>query len=70
MGIEGIDAVPGEHALVADSPSDLANAVEQVLTDSALALELSTNGRRLVEEQYSWQSIGESFVKLVEQVSA
>jgi glycosyltransferase involved in cell wall biosynthesis len=68
MGIEGIDAVPGEHALIADSPSDFAKAMEQVLIDPAVALKLSVNGKQLVEEQYSWQNIGENFVNLVERV--
>lgn len=69
MGTEGIDAVPGEHVLTVDTPTDFAAAVEQVLTDSGTAAALSANARRLVEERYSWSAIGESFTELLEQIA-
>jgi glycosyltransferase involved in cell wall biosynthesis len=55
VGLEGIQAEPGEDVLVADSPSDFAACVIRLLNDQALQDQLSTNGRRLVESKYNWQ---------------
>lgn len=54
IGAEGIDVVDGEHLLLADDPVDIADKVEQVLADPALAQRLGDAGRRLAEERYSW----------------
>ena len=57
LGAEGIDVVDGEHLLLADDPQDIADRVEQVLADPALARRLGDAGRRLAEERYSWAVI-------------
>lgn len=54
-GVEGIDAVNGEHLLIADEPADFANAVVRLLNDFRLRESLAYNGRRLVEAKYDWQ---------------
>jgi glycosyltransferase involved in cell wall biosynthesis len=54
VGLEGIQAEPGKDVLVADSPHDFADAVCRVLDDKALQMQLSTNGRLLVESKYDW----------------
>jgi len=64
LGAEGIEAEPGRHLLVADTPDDLAEAVERVTTDDALARGLSTEARKLVEERYSWSIIGRQVSEL------
>ena len=66
-GAEGLDVVDGEHLLVADDPRDFANSVIGLLGDNALRKRLSANARKLVEERYDWQQIGERFVALVEE---
>jgi polysaccharide biosynthesis protein PslH len=58
LGAEGIDAVHGEHLLLADQPQDFAAAVEQVLSDRALAARLGAGARELAEDRYSWNSVG------------
>lgn len=57
IGVEGIDAVPGEHLLVADDPGALAEAVVRVLDDDALAGRLRHASRTLVEAHYGWDAI-------------
>jgi glycosyltransferase involved in cell wall biosynthesis len=58
VGAEGIDVVDGEHVLLADEPQDFADAVERVLADRPLAARLGADARRLVEDRYSWKSVG------------
>jgi glycosyltransferase involved in cell wall biosynthesis len=57
LGCEGIDAVDGQHLLVADQPAEFAHSVLRVLDDPALAARLGRQGRALVEERYSWASV-------------
>jgi glycosyltransferase involved in cell wall biosynthesis len=57
VGLEGIDAIPGEEALVADSPQEFATAVVNLLGDDALQARLAFNGRRLAECCYDWKII-------------
>jgi glycosyltransferase involved in cell wall biosynthesis len=54
-GVEGIDAITGEHLLVADEPAQFADAVVRVLKNPNAGATLARNGRRLVEEKYDWQ---------------
>jgi glycosyltransferase involved in cell wall biosynthesis len=56
-GLEGIDAVNGEHLLVADEPLEFAQAVVQLLGDKPRGQQLGENGRRLIEEKYDWQVV-------------
>ncbi len=57
IGCEGIETRPGENLLIADSPADFAAAVSQVIQNPALGKQLANNGRRWVEEKYSWQTV-------------
>ena len=57
VGLEGINAVPGQDVLVADSETDFANQVIQLLENSTLQGKLSTNGRNLAESKYDWQVV-------------
>jgi glycosyltransferase involved in cell wall biosynthesis len=57
IGLEGIQAEPGRDVLVADDPADFAQSVIDLLQDKMLQDELSTNGRRLVENKYDWQVV-------------
>ena len=55
LGAEGIQGKDGEHFLIADKPEEFAAKVCQVLTDNNLYQKLSENGRKLMEDKYSWQ---------------
>jgi glycosyltransferase involved in cell wall biosynthesis len=57
VGLEGIQALPGEEVLVEDSPADFAAAVIRLLGDPELQAQLAANGRRLAETKYDWQAV-------------
>jgi glycosyltransferase involved in cell wall biosynthesis len=57
VGLEGIDACPGEDVLVEDSPEEFAKSVINLLQDHDLQKKLSANGRGLVEKKYDWQVV-------------
>lgn len=59
VGIEGIAARPGEHALVADDDRAFAEATARVLQDRSLAQRLATAARALVLERYDTAVVGQ-----------
>lgn len=50
----GVDAVPGEHLLVARSPGDYAEKALTLMTDSTARQRLAEAGRARVETHHSW----------------
>jgi polysaccharide biosynthesis protein PslH len=54
VGAEGLPIVHGEHALIADGPRALADAVVSLLRDERRRQALSMAARTLVVEQYDW----------------
>lgn len=58
VGCEGLSAVDGANLLVRDDPDRFAQAVADVLADSALRAALGSAGRRTAEEVYDWERIG------------
>jgi glycosyltransferase involved in cell wall biosynthesis len=58
VGCEGIDAEPGKHLLVADTPSAFAAAVIQLLAEEDMAQSMSKLGRLLVMEKYDEAVVG------------
>jgi polysaccharide biosynthesis protein PslH len=57
----GVDAVPGEHLLIADTPEAYAESVLALMTDPALRQRFSAAGRARVESRHNWAN---SMVKL------
>jgi glycosyltransferase involved in cell wall biosynthesis len=57
VGCEGIDVAHGEHLLIADDPQAFADAVLHLGTDAELAARLGRQGRTLVEQRYTWESV-------------
>lgn len=60
LGLEGIDVVDGEHALVADEPEAFATAVARLMADDRLAGALTAAAGELVQ-RYSWEQLGATF---------
>lgn len=56
IGVEGIEAVPGEHLLVADTPAEFAAAVTRILCEPKMAARLAYAARTLVERRYDWHT--------------
>ncbi len=55
IGLEGIDAVPGKHLFVADSPQDFSGAVLRLINDRGLRMGASAKGVSLIERKYRWE---------------
>ena len=58
VGCEGIDAVHGEHLLVADYDA-FAAGVNAVLADPAAATARAARARQLAIQRYDWSALGE-----------
>ncbi|NMB68034.1 MAG: glycosyltransferase [Chloroflexi bacterium] len=65
-GAEGLDAQPGEHLLVADSPQDFAEAVLRLLQDDDLHRRIAEGGFALVSQKFNWDAVLPGFLRLVE----
>jgi glycosyltransferase involved in cell wall biosynthesis len=61
LGVEGLDIVPGEHYLVADTADDFATAVVRLLGDAALRTRLAGAARARLEERFSWAHVARQF---------
>lgn len=57
IGLEGIHAEPERDVLVADTATDFAKRIVELLEDTSLQEKLSINGRRLAETKYDWQVV-------------
>jgi glycosyltransferase involved in cell wall biosynthesis len=68
-GAEGLDAVAGEHLLIADDPASFGAHVVALLADPAHRARLSEAARRMVAERYDWSIIGPRFETLVRSIA-
>jgi polysaccharide biosynthesis protein PslH len=57
VGLEGIEAVPGEDVLVADTVDEFAGRVVNLLGDKNLQSKLAERGRCLAEKRYDWRVV-------------
>ncbi len=54
IGAEGLEVIPGEHLLVADTPEDISQAIQRVLRRENVD-RIPAQARACVEERYSWR---------------
>jgi glycosyltransferase involved in cell wall biosynthesis len=57
VGMEGLDAEPGTHFLLAESPSEWVATLKRLLSDVELRQRLARNGRALIEQRYDWSAL-------------
>jgi sugar transferase (PEP-CTERM/EpsH1 system associated) len=69
IGAEGLPAVSGKHLLLADQPEEFARQVVELLRDTKRRKELGERARSLVEQNYSWQSVGNLLSDVLRNVS-
>lgn len=67
-GAEGLDVRDEGHLLIADTPAEFAAQTVRLLQSPALAHLLTRKARRLVEEKYDWNKIGQEFRGMIEQL--
>lgn len=67
---EGIKAINGKHALIADTPQDFANQLIQLLKNPARCIDLGNAARDFIIQEWSWEKhfgdLEQVFVELVE----
>ena len=54
MGAEGIDCVDGEHILLANTPEDFLQQVQQLEKEASLKQTIKDNALALIHNHYSW----------------
>ena len=54
IGLEGLQAMPEQDLLLADTPNEYARQIEKLWADHNLREELAQNARRYVEEHHDW----------------
>jgi polysaccharide biosynthesis protein PslH len=59
VGAEGLPATNGEHLLLADGGESFARAVSRLLQDERLRQKLGCAGRRLLENEFTWEKAWE-----------
>lgn len=68
-GAEGIDVHDGQDILLADTPEQLAAAVQRLFTDADLQTRLAQGARTLVEQTYDWGIIANQLHTLIDDIS-
>jgi glycosyltransferase involved in cell wall biosynthesis len=63
LGLAGIPAEPGKHALIASSSADLTDATVRILEDRSLARSVAQGARALVEQQHAWKRITPTYLR-------
>ena len=60
VGCQGIDVINGVHLIIEDDMKRFAEAIRSLLLDEDRRNKVAINGRKLVEEKYSWEGIMEN----------
>ncbi len=61
VGVEGLDVIPGEHFLAADTAQAFARALLDLFSDAMLRDRLARAARARVEERFSWSHVARQF---------
>lgn len=56
LGAEGLDAEPGKHLILADTPDDFSASITRLLASPELLRRLALAGRSLYENSYTWDA--------------
>jgi len=67
LGHEGLGAQSGRDLLIADSPEEFVDRIEQIVADEAAAVEMTARARAFVEHEHGWERM---LAPLVDEVSA
>ncbi|MES0327640.1 MAG: glycosyltransferase family 4 protein [Gammaproteobacteria bacterium] len=64
IACEGIEVTDGENVLFATTPMEYIDKIQLLFRDEQLRNQLGENGRKLIEEKYSFTSIGKKLSEL------
>lgn len=68
LSLDGISVTDGEDVLIGETDDALTDAVLRLFDDGELREQLGANGRRLIEEGYSWAQVAEKYEELFREV--
>ena len=68
MAIPGIDVSPGQDIIIADSPTEFAERVIELLNNKQLREKIGHNARNLMEKEYSWENVTDKLNKIFQKV--
>lgn len=69
IGIEGLNAMNGSHALVSNDQEELAKLAVSLIQDKSLSRKISSNGLKLVSQNYDWKTISAHLSKIYEETA-
>lgn len=64
IGAEGLEVEDGESILLADTPGEVASAIEALVLSTEVRNRLARAGRALVAERYDWPALGEQLFRI------
>jgi glycosyltransferase involved in cell wall biosynthesis len=67
-GIQGIDAVQGEHAFIGTSNQEIIEYSAQILADDELAENMSRKARELIVATHSWEKVFSDVDEIIDEV--
>ena len=66
LGARGLDLINNKHAMIYPL-EEFAVKIRELLTNDATYLNIRENGRNLVEEKFSWNSISKNVAKIIKE---
>jgi glycosyltransferase involved in cell wall biosynthesis len=68
LSCDGIPVVQGRHVMLGETDDDLVQHALRLFHDPGLRQTLRRSGRRLIEEQFTWQRVTDQYESLYQQV--
>lgn len=65
LGVGGVGAVDGEHALIADDAESMVNALVRIVSEPATRARLASAGHNLVCARFAWPIVRQQLVDVV-----
>lgn len=69
IGAEGLPVTSGRDIVLADGAADFANAIIKLLQDPVQRGEIGRAARQLVEQKHSWDSVGQPFEAVLQNLA-
>jgi glycosyltransferase involved in cell wall biosynthesis len=68
LGIEGLGAKPGVHALIGNTSEELADCVDTLIKEEKEFETIALNARKLIEQKYTWTTIAKELENVYKSV--
>lgn len=65
LGMEAINALPGEHYVQAETPAEFAEAVTKYTISDDVSRRIGKQAREMILDSYTWQIVGRRFEQLI-----